>query len=40
MTTFTRTWNAAYEASPADSQNASQGAARIREIKSDVMEHI
>jgi len=40
MTTFTRTWNAAYEANPADSQNASQGAARIREIKSDVQERL
>lgn len=38
MTTFTRTWNAAYEASPPDSQNASQGATRIREIKTDVQE--
>lgn len=40
MTTFTRTWDASYEASPADSQNASQGATRIREIKNDVSERL
>lgn len=36
MTLFVRTWNASYEASPADSQNASQGATRIREVKEDI----
>lgn len=36
----TRTWNAAYEASPANSQDASQGAARIREVKVDVKERL
>ena len=40
MTTFTRTWNSAYEASPPDSQNASQGATRIRETKIDVRERL
>ena len=40
MTTFTRTWNAAYEASPADSQSASQGATRIRELKNDISERL
>ena len=40
MTTFTRTWNAAYEANPADTQNASQGALRIRDFKTDVKERM
>lgn len=38
MTTFTRTWNAAYEASPADTDVVSQGALRIRNLKEDVQE--
>lgn len=40
MTTFTRTWNASYEADPADTDNASEGAARIREVKVDVGERL
>lgn len=40
MTAFTRTWNAAYEASPPDSQAASQGANRIRELKNDIAERL
>lgn len=36
----TRTWNAAYEAGPADSQALSQGAARIRELKTDIRERL
>jgi hypothetical protein len=36
----TRTWNAAYEANPADVQDADQGAARIREVKVDVGERL
>jgi hypothetical protein len=36
----TRTWNAAYEANPSNSQDASQGAARIRELKLDVKERL
>lgn len=35
---FTRTWNAAYEAQPADTENISLGAGRIRDFKSDVQE--
>ncbi len=38
MTVFTRTWNAAYEAQPADVENISTGASRIRNFKSDVQE--
>lgn len=38
MTSFTRTWNAAYEAQPADTENISLGASRIRNFKSDVQE--
>ncbi len=40
MTTFTRTWDASYEASPPDSQAASQGATRIREVKQDIRERL
>jgi hypothetical protein len=40
VTTFTRTWNTAYEATPPDSQNASQGAQRMRENKLDVRERL
>ena len=35
---FTRTWNAAYEAQPADVENISLGAGRIRDFKTDVQE--
>jgi len=34
----TRTWNAAYEAIPPNTQAASQGAERIRDLKTDVEE--
>lgn len=40
MTVFTRTWDAAYEAIPADVDNASEGAARIRNLKSDIQERM
>lgn len=40
MTTFTQTWNAAYEAVPADTDDASEGALRIRELKRDIRERI
>lgn len=40
MTVFTRTWNSAYESNPADGQNASEGAARIRETKVDIGERL
>ena len=33
MTTFTSTWNTAYEAVPADSEDANLGASRIRDFK-------
>ncbi len=36
----TRTWDAAYEASPADSDNASEGAQEIRELQVDIRERI
>lgn len=36
----TRTWNAAYEATPPNNQNASQGAQRIRELKQDIRERL
>lgn len=38
MTTFTRTWDAAYETVPADSEDARLGAQRIRELKNDISE--
>ena len=37
---FTRTWNAAYEADPADSDDAAQGANRIRDMRTDIRERI
>lgn len=37
---YTRSWNAAAEASPADSDNVSAGAGKIREFKVDVRERI
>ncbi len=40
MTSFTRTWNAAYEAQPADVENISLGAGRIRNLKSDIQERL
>ena len=40
MTIFTRTWNASYEAVPADSDNASEGAQRIRQLKVDIKERL
>ncbi len=36
----TRTWDAAYEATPPNTQNASQGAQRIRELKIDIRERL
>ena len=36
----TRTWNAAYEASPPNTQDANQGATRIRELKLDIKERL
>lgn len=38
MTVFTRTWDAAYEAVPADSDQISEGALRIRQTRVDVQE--
>ena len=38
MTSFTRTWNASYESTPADSEGASEGAERIRDLKTDLRE--
>ena len=40
MTVFTRTWNAAYEAQPADTENISLGASRIRNLKADIQERL
>lgn len=40
MTSFTRTWDASYEALPADSDNALEGASRIRQVKVDVQERL
>ena len=40
MVAFTRTWNTSYESSPIDSQSASQGATRIRELKKDIRERL
>lgn len=40
MTTFTDTWNSGFEAIPADSENASQGANRIRDHKKAVRERL
>ena len=38
MTSFTRTWNAAYEAIPAQSDAFAEGASRIRDLKTDIQE--
>lgn len=40
MTTFTRTWNASYEQSPEDDDDALEGALRIREVREDVRERL
>lgn len=40
MTSFTRTWNTAYEAQPADNENISLGAGRIRDLKADIQERL
>jgi len=40
MTTFSRTWNGAYEAQPADVEAISIGASRIRNFKEDVHERM
>ena len=40
MTVFTRTWNASYEATPANGDDASEGANRIRDFKTDVAERL
>lgn len=37
---YTRTWNASYEASPADTDARSEGAERIRDLKKDVRERL
>ncbi len=37
---FTRTWNASYESSPADSNPISEGGLRIRELKIDARERL
>jgi len=37
---FSRTWNAAYEAQPADTENISLGAGRIRDLKTDIQERL
>ncbi len=36
----TRTWDAAYETTPPNTQNVSQGAQRIRELKVDIRERL
>lgn len=36
----TRTWNSSYEASPADADNLSEGAGKIRNVKVDVRERM
>lgn len=40
MTAFTDTWNTAFEALPANTEDASQGASRIRELKVALSERI
>lgn len=37
---FARDWNASYEAAPADTDSASEGAERIRDMKTDVRERL
>lgn len=40
MTAFTRTWDASYVAIPADTDDVSEGAQRIRHLKTDVEERL
>jgi microcystin-dependent protein len=40
LTTFTRTWNPAYEATPDNSEDALLGAGRIRDLKFDIHERL
>lgn len=40
MAVFTRTWNTSYESQPADTENVSLGALRIRNFKVDVQERM
>lgn len=40
MTAFTRTWNTAYEQVPADTDDASEGAQRIRNSREDTRERL
>jgi len=40
MTSFTETWNATYETLPADSEDAKDGANRIRKFKTAVQERV
>ena len=40
MATFTSTWNAAFEAAPADTDNVSQGASKIRETRQATQERL
>lgn len=40
MTTFTTTWDGSFEAQPADSENVSQGAGRIRTLKESISERL
>lgn len=37
---FTHTWNAAFESAPADTENVSQGAGRIRDLKAAISERM
>jgi hypothetical protein len=37
---YTRTWDAAYEAIPADANNVSEGAAKMRQVKVDARERL
>lgn len=40
MTSFSRTWNSAYQALPTNAEQAKLGASRIRELKTDVAERM
>lgn len=40
MTVFTRTWDAAYMAQPADGENINLGATRIRNGRTDIQERV
>lgn len=37
---YTRTWDASYETSPADADNVSDGAGKIRTLKTDIRERV